>query len=102
LTYRLSASAGADFEQIARATEERWGADQARSYGEALIACFEAMAAGSVRNRSIVIAGRTFWRHRCRHHNIIAIQTEAGLLILAILHERMEIAARIDALGSPG
>jgi len=90
LTTRLSASGGADFGQIPRSTKERWRSDRARSHGAALIACVEAMA-----------AGHTCWRHHCGHHNIVAMGTQTGLLILAILHERMDPAIGISARGRP-
>lgn len=93
--YRLSAAADADFESIARYTRQQWGADQARKYGLALIACFERLANGAAQVRRMAWGGRFFLRYRCQHHVILAREAPGELQIIAILHERMDIQAHI-------
>lgn len=83
-----------DLREIARYTEAKWGAAQARRYAAQLDACFNAIADGHP-------AARRFSAHdlqqqvvRCEHHFVFFL-TEEMPIIIAVFHERMDLLARL-------
>lgn len=92
--YRLTRSAREDLIDIWLYTEERWGEAQADDYQDALHACCERIAAGLVRARALEELG-DIRSVRCRHHHLFFIEQDAGPIILAVFHEKMDLIERL-------
>jgi len=88
--YMLSEAADADLRDIAYFTFLHFGSRQAAAYGEGFDVCFEMIAEnpklGQVQD-NIRLGLR---RHVHQSHEIYYIETDEGILIVRILHERQE------------
>lgn len=88
----FTAEAIQDLSAIARYTNDTWGREQAFRYAELLNKRFLAIA-----------EGRLFPKYpqvrvcRCEHHYIFFMSSQEGRkpVILAVLHERMNLLARL-------
>ena len=95
-SYVLTWSAQADLQEIVRYTQREWGSAQRRAYIERLeVAAIElALGEGLFRQRDDLLPGlrvRLAW-----HHYIFCLpQTEGSSVVLAILHERMDLITRL-------
>ncbi len=94
--YRLAPEADADLLSIARYTIETWGDEQAKLYESRLQRCFEAIACGEVRGRKLIRNRPELWVSRCEHHYIFyRLQRGRPPLIVAVLHESMDLMQRL-------
>lgn len=94
--YVLEREAEHDLLEIGRHTARTWSFEQADLYLSALEEHFEAIA----RNDAIekpVFDGRGDLRvSRCQHHYIFFVRDGEGrVVVLAVLHETMDLIARI-------
>lgn len=95
--YDLSLSAEADLRDIVRYTRNQWGETQARHYLAALKSCIERVAAGLgiVKDMAALHAGLRMVH--CHHHYVFCRSDDhAPALIVAILHERMDLMTRLS------
>lgn len=96
--YDLTLAAQADLEEIARYTLDQWGANKARDYAARLDECFHRIAAGQAVCQAV---SRTFPQvqaTRCERHIVFFIPIAGGKpLIIAVLHERMEMLVRLKS-----
>ena len=96
-TYTLTAAAGADLREVVRYTRRQWGEVQARRYAGRLRSCIQALATGEGAHRDAGVFYPGLRMARCDHHLVYCLpQTDAPVLIVAILHERMDLASRIE------
>ena len=96
--YVLTRAAEADLRDVIRYTRRRWGVAQARRYASELQRCVEALAAGEVGHRDMGDLHPGLRMRRCEHHYIFCLpRPDAPALIIAILHERMNLMARVAA-----
>jgi plasmid stabilization system protein ParE len=94
--YDLTPAAEADLQEIARYTLRQWGARQQRRYACLLTACFQGIADGSARARGFSERYPQAQVTRCEHHYVFFLRPEGQKpLIFAVLHERMDLLARI-------
>ncbi|WP_421852914.1 type II toxin-antitoxin system RelE/ParE family toxin [Novosphingobium sp.] len=94
--YVLSRSADSDLESILRYTRLQWGLEQASQYSTSIERGIERLAAGgpAVRNLDRVYVGLRSLR--CERHFIFGLlRSDAPLLVVAILHERMDLLTRV-------
>lgn len=92
----LTPSAEADLEEIARYTLRTWGERQAERYAAALDECFEKIAAGRAISRTFSAVFPQVEVTRCEHHYVFFVRSGNGKsCVIAILHDRMEIVARL-------
>ncbi|MBX9885900.1 MAG: type II toxin-antitoxin system RelE/ParE family toxin [Novosphingobium sp.] len=97
-SYVLSQAADSDLEAIVRYTRDQWGAAQARNYAAMLRRGIERLASGVPPFRQASERYPALRVARCEHHFIFCLPQEEGpALIVAILHERMDLAARVAA-----
>lgn len=94
--YVLSKGAAADLREITRYTVDTWGAEQCRAYVAELEATARALAQGEgvFKDMSALLPGlRMAWSGK---HCVFCLP-RSGLrpIILAILHERMDLVARL-------
>ena len=94
--YRLAPGAETDLLEIAIYTIETWGEAQAARYERSLATCFRAIGNGEARSAPL-LDRRPELRHcRCQHHYVFWLDTSPEPpLILAVLHESMDLVSRI-------
>jgi len=98
LPYELTPSAEADLREIARYTLRQWGERHQRRYARLLAACFLGIAEGNVRVRNFSERYPQVRVARCQHHYAFYVHPEGQKpLILAVLHEQMNLLARLGA-----
>jgi plasmid stabilization system protein ParE len=96
MSYILTESASADLRGIVGYTRKQWGTAQVHRYVDKLEQGFARLAARQepFRDMSAVYPGLLM--AGCEHHNIFCLPREnAPALIVAILHERMDLMARL-------
>ena len=94
--YILQAIAAEDLRGIVRYTRKTWGADQARVYAEKLRAGVERLARGEGTYKTLGDIHPSLRVARCEHHYIFCLWREAApAIIIAILHERMDLITRV-------
>ena len=95
-SFELSPEADADLDDIFDYTARLWGADQAYKYLLDLDVCAEAMVAGERSFKSLDSFRRGMRMCRCQHHYIICVmRDDEPALVVAMLHERMDLMSRI-------
>ncbi len=92
--YRLSPLAQADLEDIWSYTVGRWSPEQAESYHATIIAAFEGLAAGGKHGRPVDIRAG-YLKYRVGSHLVFYRLSEAGIDIMRILHERMDVGRHL-------
>ena len=104
LPYELTPAAEADLQEIARYTLCQWGVRQQRRYARQLEACFRGIADGSLKSRDFSEQYPQVRVTRCQHHYIFYLYPERQKpRIFAVLHEHMDLLARIgERLSRPG
>jgi len=90
--YRLSGKAAFDLREIADYTIERFGIDQARRYRDGLKICFEQLADNPQMGRRTEHLARGLQRFEHRSHIVFYRAEPDGLLIVRVLHSRMDVA----------
>ena len=94
--YELTRTARQDIRGIWVYTAEQWGERQADRYTAWLETCFRRIADGRARSRNFSERYPQVRVTRCQHHYAFYIQPEGQKpLIIAVLHERMDMLARI-------
>ncbi|MDC7685152.1 type II toxin-antitoxin system RelE/ParE family toxin [Asticcacaulis sp. BYS171W] len=98
MSFILGTSAAEDLRSIVSYSRDRWGDDQARRYAAKLKQAIERLADGRGRFRDVsdMIDGLRVMR--CEHHFIFGLVREnQPMLIVAILHERMDMLVKIGS-----
>jgi toxin ParE1/3/4 len=94
--YVLTKGAAADLRDIARYTIETWGLDQCQAYIRQIedAACQVAGRKGTFRDMSSLYPG-LLMRSVGKHYIFCLPRPNKKALILAVLHDRMDIVARL-------
>ncbi len=96
LKYLLDKGAADDLRSILRYTRDTWGSDQARAYVEKLRDGVARLGEGHGVYKTMAEIHPGLRVARCEHHYIFCLWREdAPIAIIAILHERMDLIARI-------
>ena len=100
-TYLLTAAAEADLRGIVRYTRKEWGAAQVRRYVATLEQGIARLVAGQGAFKDMSAIYPTLRMAHCEHHYVFCLPREdAPALVVAILHERTDLMARLaDRLG---
>lgn len=88
--YRLSCVAENDLLQIARYTVRQFGQMQAKTYRDSFAECFALIVKNPKMGREQDHIRLGLRRHDHKSHAIYYIETDAGVLIVRILHEIQE------------
>jgi toxin ParE1/3/4 len=88
--YRLSLRADADIAAIAAFTIKTFGMEQARHYRDGLEHSFKMLADQPMRGRSAAQLAPDLRRWNYRSHVIFYVPDEQGVLIVRVLHQRMD------------
>ena len=98
--YRLTRAAEDDLRDIWQYTHDTWALDQADRYFDRIEACCEAVGTGIARSKHFDELPDGVRIHRCEHHYIVWL-ADGPPIILAVLHERMDILRRLQDRLSP-
>jgi len=94
--YEMTEAADGDLLAIARYTIKKWGIKQARRYETALEKCFVGIGKGRVRPRVFLKRRPELFFTHCEHHYIFYVVQKNGCpLVIAILHENMNLMTRL-------
>lgn len=94
--YELTVPAQEDLKEIARYTLTEWGEKQSLHYAELLEKRFREIAARTAHSRPFSNRLPQVLVSRCEHHYIFYIHPEKKPpCIIAVLHERMNMLARL-------
>lgn len=94
--YLLTEAAEADLREIIRYTRKQWGDAQVRSYVTRLERAIERLVAGQCAYKDMGAIHPALRMSRCEHHYVFCLtRADAPALIVAILHERMNLMARL-------
>jgi toxin ParE1/3/4 len=94
-SYRITLQAADDLKGIWRYTADNHGESQADSYVNTLKAGCEKIADTPTIRQVLRVAGREVRVYRCEHHYIVYLVSDAEVIILAFLHERMDFVTRL-------
>ena len=96
--YELAEAAEADLQSIALYTISKWGSKQAARYGIILDSPFEAIGTGRARSRVFLPHRPELRISHVEHHYVFYLDREKQCrLILAVLHEYMDLMTRLRA-----
>lgn len=93
--FKLTPDAKEDIGDIARYTVQKWGKPQAMKYAGLLDACFQKIAQNEAVSKAIFPDKKYIRVCRCEHHYIFYVRREGVAIILAVLHERMDLMERL-------
>jgi toxin ParE1/3/4 len=94
--YVLSSAAEVDLRDIVRYTRKEWGDIQARRYLAKLKDGIEGVASGQSHFKIMSALFPDLRIARCEHHYIFCLPRDgAPALVVAILHERMDLMTRL-------
>ena len=88
--YRLSPAAERDLEGIWKYTRREWGLEQAERYTDLLSASFQELAEAPKSAPACDQIRRGYRRRNVERHMIYFRITDYGIVIIRILHERMD------------
>ena len=93
-SFQLTDDAQEDLIGIWLYTFETWGEAQADDYQTRIHDCCQNLADGKTRTKTIAgIANVNVGR--CEHHFIFFTPSPDGMIVLAVLHERMDMIKRL-------
>ena len=93
--YRLSRRAAMDLEAIAEFTIERFGIERARRYKNELKVCFADLAENPQLGRRAEQLAKGLRRFEHQSHIIFYKPEDDGILIVRLLHNRMNVTRRL-------
>lgn len=95
--YLLTEAAEADLRSIIRYTANQWGVVQAQRYTAALEQGMSRLAVRQGAYSDMSALYPALLMARCEHHYLFCLpRTKAPALIVAILHERMDLMVRLE------
>ncbi len=89
--YRLSRRAAADVDEIADYSIKQFGIKQARRYRDGLETCFQTLAENPRLGRSAEQLAPSLRRFEHQSHIVFYIPEDWGVLIVRVLHEKMDV-----------
>lgn len=96
IPYVLTKAAEADLREIIRHSQKQWGNRKTEQYMKQVITCVRRLAEKPEAHQSVEILYPGLRLARCRHHYAFCLpQKSAPHLIVAILHERMDLIERL-------
>jgi toxin ParE1/3/4 len=96
--YQISDAAEEDWHNIVNYTLTQHGETQTRKYMAALEKGIEKMAAGELPYKNLDDVYPVLRSKKCEHHYIFGVmRTHAPMLVVAILHERMDLMVQLQS-----
>ena len=102
-TYHLTETTLVHLEKAVRDTARRWDLRQAETYASALLSGFQYIADNhgklNTPHRKKLAKGTNFGLHLVEHHYVLfKVHDHDNVIIVGILHERMNIPVRLKEL----
>jgi toxin ParE1/3/4 len=95
--FTLHPAAEAELREIVRHTHKQWGEAQARVYAAKIHRRIQDLANGQKPYKDMSGLYPALRMGRCEHHYVFCLpRHDAPALVVAILHERMDIVARLE------
>lgn len=94
-SFSFTPSAREDLVDIWLYTQQTWGEAQADAYNADLENCCERIVDGVAHVRRL--PETDIWQHHCRHHYIFFLKRADGIVVIAVLHENMDLLRRLQA-----
>lgn len=91
----LTPGAKQDLTDIAHYTSKKWGTSQALKYATSLDLCFKDIAQGKDISKTVLPDNRAVRVCRCEHHYVFYLKKDEMSVILAVLHERMDLIEQL-------
>lgn len=88
--FRLTTRAALDLSEIADFTLQNFGIEKARSYRDEFNKCFEILVENPQLGRSAAELAPDLRRYEHQSHVVFYILEDTGILIVRILHHRMD------------
>ena len=95
--YTILDAAKHELKGIWKYTATEWSIEQADKYHNLLEKCCERISEGSAYQRPVPNSTDVFV-HRCEHHYILFTKRQGAVVILAFLHERMDLGQRLERI----
>ena len=89
-TYRLTPRAETDLENIWLYTFKTWSLEQADRYHNGIVEVFEGLVTGQITGRPVDVRDGYF-KHPAGSHMVFYQLAEDGLIVVRILHKRMDV-----------
>jgi toxin ParE1/3/4 len=94
-SYSFSKHAEQDLKDIRKYTRTKWGLDQAKRYAAHLKQAAAMTVAQPEAAKSFAQIDPFLYRLKCEKHYIWYLSEKRGVVIVAILHEKMDMLSRI-------
>ena len=95
-SFQLTRKAQGDLRSIGRFTQKTWGREQRNRYLSRLDACFGMLAESPGRGLACDDIRQGYRQYHVGRHLIFYRQSETGITVIRILHDRMDIEARLS------
>jgi toxin ParE1/3/4 len=95
MSFRLTREAAADVADIYRYSFDNFGETQADTYHDRLSECFRLLADTPFLGRDYSFLRPGLRRHEHASHSVYYRVTDTGILILRVLHQRMDPAQHL-------
>ena len=96
-SYVFHPAAEAELREILRYTRKNWGEAQAKKYAAKLRECIQALASDQKPFKNMSELYPALRMAHCESHYVFCLPRQnAPALIVAILHERMDLVARLE------
>ncbi|MFT4157670.1 MAG: type II toxin-antitoxin system RelE/ParE family toxin [Microbacterium sp.] len=89
-SYRLTPAAQRDLSSIWEHTQERWNAEQAETYVMEIRSAIERISVRPDRGRDCSGIREGYRRYAIGSHLVFYVETEGGVDVVRILHQRMD------------
>ena len=93
--YHLTPAAEQDLMDVWHYSAETWSVDQADRYLDKLEDCCERIASDEALCRSFKEIDPRLNSHHCEHHYIFFLSSSDQPVVIAVLHERMDLLERL-------
>ncbi len=97
-SFQLTRKAQDDLRSIGRFTQKGWGREQRNRYLSRLDACFRMLAESQEMGHACDDIREGYRQYHVGRHLIFYRQSEAGITVIRILHDRMDIEAQLSDL----
>lgn len=97
--YRLAPLAERDLEDIWLYTYTHWSLEQANDYHALIVAAIEGLASGRRKGRDASDIRDGYRKHAIGRHILFYRERDDAILVIRVLHQSMDIAARIGGGG---
>jgi len=94
-SFKFTPAAKEDLADIARYTADKWGVQQALKYASLLDQGFLRIAQGKDISKTILPHNDDVCVCHCEHHYVFYLKQEKEVVVIAVLHERMDLMERL-------